>query len=229
MDKVVWLVAGNKGGAGKSVVAKVLAGWLRDQPVPVIVVDGDTRTADVARAFEDSLPVTQFRLDEDSGWRDYSDFIGAHRLVGHIVTNLPDGLTDRAIDFLDRFRMVATAHGFTVKVLFVMNALPDGLHLLPDLGAIAPELYPVKNLHFGAAETFTHFDKAYGETFAESVVLLPALNPNLMTVARESGLAFGAFSTQRANTKTNFVLAKLAVSSWYAAACEAFDDVLYGD
>ena len=229
MDKVVWLVAGNKGGAGKSVVAKVLAGWLRDQPVPVIVVDGDTRTADVAHAFEESLPVTQFRLDEDSGWRDYSDFIGAHRLVGHIVTNLPDGLTDRAIDFLDRFRMVAQAHGFTVKVLFVMNALPDGLHLLPDLSAIAPELYPVKNLHFGPAEAFTHFDKAYGESFSESVVLLPALNPNIMTVARESGLAFGAFSTQRANTKTNFVLAKLAVSSWYAAACEALDDVLYGD
>ncbi len=38
------------------------------------------------------------------------------RIGSHIVTNPPDGLTDRAID-LDRFRMVATAHGFTVKVV----------------------------------------------------------------------------------------------------------------
>lgn len=229
MDKVVWLVAGNKGGAGKSAVAKTLIGWLRGQPVPVIVVEGDARTADVARAFEDSLAVTRFRLDEEAGWREYCDFIGAHRIVGHVVTNMPDGLTDKAIDFLARFQAVAEAHGFTVKVLFVMNALPDGLHLLPDLKRAVREVFPVKNLHFGSPSKFRHFDDAYGSDYGDETVLFPGLNPNIMTVARESGLAFDGFIRNRTNTPTNFMYARIAVSAWYADACEAFDDVLYGN
>lgn len=229
MDRVVWLVAGNKGGVGKSAVAKALAGWLRARPVPVIVIDGDGRTPDVARAFEDSLHVSQMRLDEDGGWREYADFIGAHRLVGHLVTNLPDGISERAIGFLDRFRIVAEAHGFTVKVLFVMNTLPDGLHLLSELGFVMQSLYPIKNLHFGAAGSFSHFDAAYGDTYADQTILFPALNPRIMSVARESGMSFGSFSTQRTESPSNFAMAKIAVAHWYADACESFADVLYGE
>ncbi|QOT82238.1 ParA family protein [Cupriavidus basilensis] len=229
MDKVVWLVAGNKGGVGKSVVGKALAGWLRSQPVPVIVVDGDERTPDVARAFEDSLPVTELRLDDESGWREYADFIGSNRLIGHIVTNLPDGVTDKAMGFLERFRIVAEAHGFTVKVLFVMNNLPDGLHLLPELRLVLPRLFPVKNLHFGPPESFVHFDQAYGLGSAADTVLFPGLHPRIMSVARESGLAFSAFANQRGNTPTNFTWAKIAVANWYAEACEALDETLYGE
>ena len=38
----------------------------KSRDLPVIVVEGDARTADVARAFEDSLAVTRFRLDEEA-------------------------------------------------------------------------------------------------------------------------------------------------------------------
>lgn len=225
----MWLVAGNKGGVGKSVVAKTLAGWIKDRPAPVIVIDGDGRTSDVAQAFEDSLHVSRMRLDEDTGWREYADFIGANRLVGHLVTNLPDGLTEKAIGFLDRFRIVAEAHGFKVKVLFVMNPLPDGLHLLSELGFLMQDVFPVKNLHFGRPGQFKHFDSAYGNTYVERTIHFPALNPHLMSVARESGLAFAPFALQKGDAKTNFTLAKIAVSGWYADACESLNDILDGE
>lgn len=228
VERVVWLVAGNKGNVGKSVVAKTLAGWLKDRPAPVIVIDGDARTSDVAQAFEDSLHVSRMRLDEDTGWREYADFIGGNRLVGHLVTNLPDGLTEKAIGFLDRFRAVAYAHGFTVKVLFVMNPLPDGLHVLSELGFVMRDVYPVKNLHFGRADEFKHFDSAYGNDYVDRTIRFPALNPQLMNVAREAGIAFASFATQKGNAKTNFLMAKLAVAHWYADACEALSDTLHG-
>ncbi|MFD2274825.1 hypothetical protein ACFS07_36680 [Undibacterium arcticum] len=51
MDKVVWLIAGNKGGVGKSVVAKSMVEWLRRNQTPVLIVDGDKRTPDVHASF----------------------------------------------------------------------------------------------------------------------------------------------------------------------------------
>lgn len=229
MDKVVWLIGGNKGGAGKSVVAKALTEWLREQHVPVTIVDGDKRTPDVASVFSGTLPTIQFDLHEDAGWAFYSDHLCQKNIAGHVVTNLPDGINDRAILFFERFAMLARGYGYQVKVLFVMNTLPDGLHLFARLVQTFPEVIPVKNLFFGSPLSFGHFDAAYGAEHGDRAVLFPAMNTRIMQVVRESNLAFSSFITQRDDAEANFTYAKIVVADWIDSMVEAFDDSLMGD
>lgn len=229
MDKVVWLVGGNKGGAGKSVVAKSIVEWLQEQAVPITIVDGDKRTPDVAAVFNGALRTVQFDLHEDAGWPYFSDYLCQNNIEGHIVVNLPDGINDRAILFFERFSMLAKGYGYQVKVLFVMNALPDGLHLFARLAHSFPEVIPVKNLHFGKPTSFTHFDAAYGIEHGDRSILFPAMNERIMRVVRESNLSFSDFITQRDETESNFTYAKIVVADWRDAMLEAFDDILMGD
>lgn len=234
MDRVVWLVAGNKGGCGKSVMAKCLVEWLRNSAHPVTVVDGDTRTPDVAAVFSDVLPTHRFDLHDVNGWPSFSDFLCTADedgvvVSGHVVTNLPDGINDRAMLFFERFIRLVQAYGYTVRVLFVMNPLPDGLHFFGRLIQSFPSVTPVKNLNFGKVREFEHFDNAYGPEHGERALLLPPMNPRIMQVVRESNLSFSDFVAQQGDEESNFVYAKIVVSEWRDNMIDALDDALYSD
>ena len=226
MDNVIWLVAGNKGGAGKSVVAKSLVEWLKEQGAPISIVDGDIRTPDVCSVFAEEFSTKQFALHEDSGWPNFTDYLCQNKIRGHIVTNMPDGINDRAILFFERFTKLVIAHGYQVKVLFVMNPLPDGLHLFSRLAQAFPDVIPVKNLHFGSSHAFVHFDSSYGDQFLENCVLFPQMNPRIMLVVRDSNLSYSAFLEQCDDSESNFLYAKLVVADWRDNMLEALDDIL---
>lgn len=225
MDKIVWLVAGNKGGAGKSVVAKSLVEWLKHWQ-SITVVDGDTRTPDVTSVFKKRYRTEQFDLQEDAGWRLFSDTLCQSGIEGHVVVNLPDGISERAIGFFENFLALIDGYDFRVKVLFVMNTLPDGLHLFTQLAASFPDVIAVKNLHFGSAGTFTHFDETFGSEYGENTIHFPAMNPRIMQVARESNLSFSEFILQKDESENNFTYAKIVVADWFDSMQEAFDDAL---
>jgi hypothetical protein len=149
--------------------------------------------------------------------------------TGHFVTNLPDAITDRAMLYFERFVHLMVAYGFRVRVLFVMNTLPDGLHFFGKLTQVFPEVIPVKNLHFGKARDFKHFDAAYGLQYIDSVLMLPPMNPRIMQVVRESNLSFADFSEQRGNQPSNFLYAKIVIATWHVDMLEALDDALLMD
>jgi hypothetical protein len=243
MDRVVWLVTGNKGAAGKSVTAKSLAEWLHETEQPVTVVEGDRRTPDVAAVYEDTangptdritFPCRHFDLQVEEGWPEFSDYLctpdsDGVLVSGHVVTNLPDAITDRAMLYFERFVHLVQAYGFRVRVLFVMNTLPDGLHFFGRLIQVFPEVIPVKNLHFGKAREFKHFDAAYGIEYEDRVLMLPAMNPRIMHVVRESSFSYRDFTTQRGNDVSNFTYAKITVAAWRDDMLEALDDALLMD
>lgn len=246
MNKVVWLVAGNKGGSGKSVTSKSLIDWLYKLDQPITVVEGDLRTPDVAAVYAQSshddgateeriiLPCMRFDLHDASGWPAFSDYLctadeDGVLVNGHVVTNLPDGISDRAMLFFERFVHLVQAYGFRVRVLFVMNTLPDGLHFFGRLVQTFSDVIPVKNLAFGKVRQFEYFDAAYGLEFDDRVLLLPAMAPRIMQVVRESNYSFSDFLAQRGNQRSNTFHAKLVVAEWRDNMLEAFDDALYTD
>lgn len=243
MTRYVWLVAGNKGAAGKSVMAKSLVEWVRSHEEPVTVVEGDRRTPDVAAVYEAvqgtdktsfTVPCRHFDLQVEEGWPAFSDYLCTADedgvvVSGHVVTNLPDSITDRAMLYFERFVHLVQAYGYRVRVLFVMNTLPDGLHFFGKLIQVFPEVIPVKNLHFGRARDFKHFDAAYGFEYEDRVLMLPAMNQRIMHVVRESNLSFEDFTNQRGNAPSNFTYAKIVVATWRSDMLEALDDVLLMD
>ncbi|WP_042688053.1 hypothetical protein [Candidatus Glomeribacter gigasporarum] len=234
MYKIIWLITGNKGGCGKSVMAKCMVEWLHNLSTFITVVDGDTHTSDVATVFSDYLSTAQFDLHDVTGWLSFSDYLCApnrdEKLISHhIVTNLPDRMSYQVMSFFERFIQLTQAYDFQVKVLFVMNALPDGLYLFGKLTTVIPEVIPVKNLAFAKAREFIHFDATYGLQQKRRILLLPGMNPRIMQVVRASNLSFADFLSQTGNQESNFVYAKVVVAEWRERMLEALNDTLYTD
>lgn len=62
------VTGGDKGGTGKSFVARILAAWLRRHGYLVHGFDGDARNAHLERYYGDSFTVERPYLRKDAGW-----------------------------------------------------------------------------------------------------------------------------------------------------------------
>lgn len=184
----VWMVSGNKGGAGKSAVAIGLAQALMQEfgAHEVSVIDGDGRTPDVHRIYDRKLPARQldFRrlrpdshssMTEDEYFRILMSYV---RVSEHVVINTPDGADDQLMGWFDSTLQCTESMSEEVdvlfKFLFVMSPAEDGLRYLETLAMRFQRLYPVRNLHFGDARRFRAFNERYAFSF-EHVIDFPRL------------------------------------------------------
>lgn len=220
IGKRAWIVAGNKGGVGKSLVAKLLVEWLAKECRLVTVIDGDIRTADVYQAFIDEYQCIQFDLADWDGWLALTDEMYA--LEGDVVINLPDGISAKAVDWFSRFYPMVTDFQFDITALFVINTLPDGLEFYPELKRCFPNVHPVKNLYFGDMDDFQHFDAMTDG--AEGDIILPAMNRELMGVVRNTNLSFSKY-LQGGDDPRIFLTARVTLGEWVGEAFAALDDL----
>jgi hypothetical protein len=218
--KQAWIIAGNKGGVGKSLVAKLLVEWLTKEKRQVSIVDGDARTADVYQAFHQDYQCKQFDLADWAGWLALTDDM--HSREGDVVINLPDGISAKAVDWFSRFNPMVTDFGFDITALFVINTLPDGLEFYPELKRCFPNACPVKNLYFGAMDGFRHFDGIAED--ADRAIILPAMNRDLMGAVRNTKYSFSEYLNGGDNPDV-FLLARLALDDWLGECFEALDDL----
>lgn len=221
----VWLVAGNKGSVGKSVVAKTLVEWLIHHGDGAMVADGDVE-ADVAKAFENRLSTTLFDLATTDGWAEFTDWICGLKASAPIVANLPDAVTERTLAALKLYIPSTVELGFKTRALFVMNTLPDGLNLLPRLVNAVREVFPVKNLFCGESADFLTFNRRYARHFSDTTIFFPQLNARIMNEIRAAGLSYAEVATARPNQPCSSLLHRLEVVGWLERAIDALDEVL---
>lgn len=225
MPKTVWLVAGNKGNVGKSVVAKAMVEWHQNRGEDVIVVDGDIESGDVAQAFKDEVDmVEQFDLSTGNGWAHFTDWICSENPDAQIVTNLPDGVTEKTLMALERYKPTVDAFGFVSRSLFVMNTLPDGLRLLPRLLKVVRHVYPVKNLFFGPSRDFVFFEQKYARHFPNSTIFLPKLYGPVMNQIRADGLSYSQV-LEGGNMPSHTVHSRMELAQWLDRVMAALDEV----
>jgi hypothetical protein len=225
-EKLIWLVAGNKGNVGKSVMAKAMVEWILNRGERVIVADGDAETCDVAETFKGEVDVVErFDLSTASGWGQYADWVCSLDPDDQIVTNLPDGVTEKTLIALERYKPTVDAFGFTTRALFVMNTLPDGLRLLPSLLKTVRHVYPVKNLYFGQSRDFAHFDQKYARHFPASTIFLPRLYGPVMNQIRIDGLSY-AQVLDAGEKPSQSMYSKMELSNWLDRMLAALDEVL---
>lgn len=155
--KPVFLVAGCKGGVGKSMVSQALVDDLLQRGEPVLLVETDTSVPDVWRACGKLPGVTAITLDLDDidGWIALSTALSEHpRQVGVVNTaarNQPGivaygPVLNRALSKLNR-RLVT---------LWVINRQRDSLELLEDYRKVlAGSLtHVLRNGYFGPTDKF---------------------------------------------------------------------------
>ncbi len=222
MQKNIWLILGNKGSVGKSVVTKAFIEWLQTHDLPVIAIDGDDGARDVAKTFQDEIPTEVFDLSVGTGWAEFADWICSTNYESHIVTNMPDGVTEKTIQALQRYSPAMEAMGYQINALFVMNTLADGIDLLPYLVRTIKHVHPIKNLFFGQSVDFTYFNRKYQRHFSDNTVYFPRAYPRVMNQVRAAYLPYSTIAASREQTITT----RLEITSWLERALEAFDETL---
>lgn len=226
MAGTVWMVAGNKGGVGKSVVAKAIVPWLLNRQQSVTVVDGDHATADVAAVYEREVRTVIADLGGGApGWAEFTDWLCAHPDLGDVVVNLPDAVTERTLAALERYRPSVDAFGFRTTAVFVMNTLPDGLELLPRLIRTVHHVIPARNLHFGRPVDFAAFNSRYARHFPVTLYIPPLSGP-VMNQIRADKLSYSAVLAPGGTARSCTTYARIALAEWLDAIHRAFDECL---
>lgn len=221
----VWMVCGNKGGVGKSVASKAVVDWLVEKDYRVAIADGDL-AADVAMAFDGQLNGARMDLATAEGWAELTDWLCANQDLGQVVVNLPDAVTERTLTHLERYRPSVDAFGYRTVSLFMMNTLPDGLSLLPRLVRTVHDVYPVKNLFFGASGDFIAYDKKYGRHFPDKTIYFPAANARVMNQIREDGKSYRSVLSPNGGARCCTTYARLVLVEWLDSVSRAFDESL---
>lgn len=177
MPKQVFIVVGDKGGVGKSLFCKGLAGTLLDaQNLSFGILDGDIRNPDVAQTFAKTQIPTVTRDMRNSNQRpmlidEIDAILQKHECV---IVNGTD-VNGNVMAFLDSmmFAFPVEKREVLLKVFYVMSHQLVMPHLLTDLHLKFMQLYPTRNLHFGETTNFKDF-ASFAPKF-RTVVNMPAL------------------------------------------------------
>ncbi len=180
--KTVYLIGGEKGGVGKSMLALSLTEILQTQDQHVLTIDGDQSNPDVFKCLNNNTPqnvkLATANLDTEEGWQilieNLHDFNGSA-----VIINSPARYRIVAEKHFDYLTTAANEHGYAIKVLWPINRQRDGLVQLASaingyLNGLP--IWVIRNLHFGDKEKFVLFEESKIKSQVTGVLDMPDLS-----------------------------------------------------
>jgi len=145
------IVQGDKGGVGKSFVARALADYLRNKEEKLLIIDSDTSNPDVSRMFESHLPCKLADLDNGDGWMDVIDYIVGYK--DHtIIINTPGGIGKHMKKHIKLLVDYLSKQNIPLELWWTLSLNHDAVNLLEnaykEYGHHFAKLRVVCNLHF---------------------------------------------------------------------------------
>jgi hypothetical protein len=187
MGEPIFVINGEKGGPGKSLVARTAVDFIfREFPSKeILIVETDVSGADVGQCYDlglrqddkafceryarimvKNLNMKAIKRGEDStdegtlGWRTFSDTLEKNQ-DRVIVVNCGAALIDSAVANAGTFCAHLKEHGLNYITLWVMNTVDTSVASLKAyMEAFDTVTHAVKNLWFGDPADFVLFDKA---------------------------------------------------------------------
>lgn len=174
--KTIWVVCGNKGGVGKSLLCLALVSSLIRMSRQIAVLDGDGRSPDVFNACKGKVPARavdfrKLRPDRYDDLHDGEYEVMIQKLLSistDLIINTPDGADDVLMQWFDATLRFTESSNCVFRMLYVMNHRGDGLDLLPSMARRFSYLFPIRNLHFARSQAFTDFNSKYSSMFQET-------------------------------------------------------------
>lgn len=177
--KAIWLVAGNKGGVGKSLMSMLLASSLELRQESFAVIDGDGRTNDIYKTFLRKAPAVSLDFRKlqptsplDPLDADYESHVT--QLINssdNLIINTPDGADDILMKWFDVTLVHCKPANAVFKLIYMMSDRVEGTPIIDTMMDKFPLMYPVKNLYFGKESDFYHYDIEYARNFRQTLVL----------------------------------------------------------
>ena len=202
--RTVIIIGGDKGGVGKSFVARSTAGWLLANDYQVRGFDGDARNAHLARYYSKVMPVEQPALRETDGWTKMFTAFADNESENVLLVDMPGGIGDMVTQQKDRFRHVVTRLDLDVILVWVASDGEDSIWLLEHAQPLAPESRTLFTMNGYFGEKAADFGKWMGSkrraAFLEAggkEMLLPKLVDEPMAVIEKARCPFNG--KERAN------------------------------
>ena len=158
----VFVIAGGKGGVGKSTVAFSLVDYLERRGKQVVIVDADTANQDFFKAYRDSgLPVHMVDMTKEAGWASLID-ICLQSTDHTVVVNTKGSNSDEILEYGPLFEEVLPdLRGRVVAFFVIERSMDSALHLRKFHDAMPSlRIHVLKNQRFGDEAVFTSYDNS---------------------------------------------------------------------
>lgn len=120
---------GDKGGVGKSFLAKALGDYCRRQGLPVHYVETDTRNPDIYQVANKIIPTERYDLRNDDGWAALAHLAEDCAAQENVIVSLPGGIGAQEQNYAC-FIQAMEEIGIEMRVFWVMNHEKDSVNLL---------------------------------------------------------------------------------------------------
>lgn len=227
----IHFVGGEKGGVGKSVLARILAQYHIDREMPFSAFDGDLSHGALIRYYGDYAQAI-----------DINDFESADQIAEaaaemgcHVIVDLAAQSARNVDRWMEESGLVEVAGEVGVKVTLwhVMDDGTDAVRLLDktlDTYGPGPEYILVRN--HGRGGDFSLFDeskaKARAESFGAKIIDLPQLHAGSMRKIDRAGASLWAAANNKNEDigPTLGLLERQRVKVWLGKAYAELDRVL---
>jgi hypothetical protein len=165
----LYLVAGSKGGVGKSMVTIALVDLLREQGKHVFLVECDNSNPDVWRAHKSELRSELVNLDDADGWIRLLNICDSNR--DHVVVvNTAARNNDAVARFGSTLNDSLDELGRPLVTFWVINRQRDSLELLREFTTAIPRsvVHVVRNGYFGEERKFELYNSSTTRASIES-------------------------------------------------------------
>jgi hypothetical protein len=226
----IHLIGGEKGGVGKSVVARVLAQYMIDKNMPFVGFDTDRSHGSLLRFYSDfASPM----LIDSYESLDTMVELAAENPAERILVDLAAQTHERLVKWMDESGVpeALSDHGLTLAYWHVMDSGKDSVSLLKNLfDRFGSRLNYVLVLNQLRGESFDIFDKsaekAHANGLGAKIVSLKRLNQEAIAkIDAENSSFWAAQQKNGANGKGLGILQRQRVKVWLNHAYEQIDRI----
>jgi len=227
----IHLVGGEKGGIGKSVLARIMAQYYIDRNIPFKAFDGDLSHGALMRYYADFTDPVDIRNFESAD-RILEEAAESDR---HVIVDLPAQASFTIDRWMAETGLVefSSEIGIALTLWHVLDDSTDSVRLLERTLSTygdGPEYVLVRN--YGRGSDFSFFDESEAKREAEAlgarIMDLPGLHPGAMRKIDRVGASLWAAANNKdeAVGPTLGLLERQRVRVWLNKAYKALDEVL---
>ena len=222
---VIHLIDGEKGGVGKSFIARTMIQYGLDRDLPFVAVETDRSNPDVSRVYKDLCKFAIFSEDEKQA--DKADRIFEYAIEKPVIVSLPSQVERAVQNWIDSNELLKFGDEYGVRFCkwFISNGEYDSLRLFQtSLNHYGNQITHILVRNFGLCDEWSQVDEDESlqkliKKYKVIVIDFPKLGHRERYLINQKQLRFDDATKSKELT----ILGKQRVVNFLKAAYAAFD------